>query len=285
MVLSVDPGFVMYRMIAGFVGMDYVGVPLLADGFGLDMPALLAAIERHQPAVLFLAYPNNPTGNLFDPGQMRELIAAAPGLVVVDEAYAPFADASFLGDLGAAPNLVVMRTVSKMGLAGLRLGMLAGDPACPVLRPREHDRRGEAVFLKHVPQQIQLLARVHRVDGVLDRRCGPRGVQLDHTRLTEEAVGQRTDLLRHRRREEQVLTIPRQRAPSSSAPGPSGACHGGSSPPSLHSPVSHGRRRDGAGRRQTCFPQEITSFHTFLLLCCGLKETIRTCERTTCTPA
>ena len=127
-VLAPEPSFVMYRMIGLFTGMDYVGVALKGDDFTLDMPAMLAAIERHQPAVLFLAYPNNPTGNLWSELEIRRLIEAAPGLVVVDEAYAPFAGASLLGAVVEYPNLVVMRTVSKMGLAGLRLGLLVGDP-------------------------------------------------------------------------------------------------------------------------------------------------------------
>ncbi len=127
-VLSVDPGFVMYRMIALFAGMDYVGVPLRADDFGLDLPAVLEGLERERPALTFIAYPNNPTGNRFAPDAIAEIIAAAPGLVIVDEAYAPFTDASFLPRLGDWPNLLVMRTVSKMGLAGLRLGYLAGPP-------------------------------------------------------------------------------------------------------------------------------------------------------------
>ena len=128
-VLSVDPGFVMYRMIATYCGMPYVGVPLRADDFSLDLPALLQAMLEHQPAVVFLAYPNNPTGNLFDAAAIEEVIRAAPGLVVIDEAYAPFTDASFMDRLGHFDNLVVMRTVSKMGLAGLRLGLLAGPAA------------------------------------------------------------------------------------------------------------------------------------------------------------
>ena len=127
-VLSVEPGFVMYRMIADFCGMDYVGVPLRED-FSLDAAAVLAAIGKHQPAVVFLAYPNNPTGNLFDKADMRRIIAAAPGVVVVDEAYHAFADDSFMPLLAEYDNLLVMRTVSKMGLAGLRLGLLAGAPA------------------------------------------------------------------------------------------------------------------------------------------------------------
>lgn len=128
-VLAPEPGFVMYRMIALFAGMDYVGVPLAADDFSLDLPAMLEAIEREQPALVYLAYPNNPTGNRFDADDMVRIIEAAPGLVIVDEAYSPFTDASFLGLLGDWPNLLVMRTVSKMGLAGLRLGYLVGPPA------------------------------------------------------------------------------------------------------------------------------------------------------------
>ena len=124
--LSLDPGFVMYRMIALFAGLDYVGVDLNAADFSLDLKATLAAIERHQPRLTFIAYPNNPTGNLFDAAAIEQIIAASPGLVIVDEAYAPFTHASFLPRLGEWPNLLVMRTVSKMGLAGLRLGYLAG---------------------------------------------------------------------------------------------------------------------------------------------------------------
>ncbi len=124
--LSFDPGFVMYRMIALFAGLNYVGVPLRADDFGLDLDEALAAIERERPALVFIAYPNNPTGNLFDAAAVEAIIEASPGLVIVDEAYAPFTDTSFLPHLGRWPNLLVMRTVSKMGLAGLRLGYMAG---------------------------------------------------------------------------------------------------------------------------------------------------------------
>jgi len=126
-VLAPEPGFVMYKQIALSLGLRYQGVPLLADSFELDMPAMLNAISSLQPALIFLAYPNNPTGNLFDAKTIKQILAAAPGLVVVDEAYAPFADASFMDQLPHHPNLLVMRTVSKLGLAGLRLGFLAGD--------------------------------------------------------------------------------------------------------------------------------------------------------------
>lgn len=125
--LSVEPSFVMYKMISAFTGMQYVGVPL-AEDFALDLPVMLSAIKRHQPALVFLAYPNNPSGNLFDAEDIEQIILAAPGLVVVDEAYYAFASASFLPLLARYPNLLVMRTFSKLGMAGLRLGFLAGSP-------------------------------------------------------------------------------------------------------------------------------------------------------------
>jgi histidinol-phosphate aminotransferase len=123
--LSVEPSFAMYRMIATFTGMDYVGVPL-ADDFALDLAATLTAIRQHRPALVFIAGPNNPTGNLFNEDDIAQIIAATPGLVVVDEAYYAFASASFIPKLAEYPNLLVMRTFSKLGMAGLRLGFLAG---------------------------------------------------------------------------------------------------------------------------------------------------------------
>lgn len=124
--LSVEPSFVMYKMIATFLGMRYVGVPLAQD-FSLDMGAMLAAIERDRPALIFLAYPNNPTGNAFSAADIKQIVAAAPGLVVVDEAYYAFAEDSFVPHLAEYPNLLVMRTFSKLGMAGLRLGFLVGS--------------------------------------------------------------------------------------------------------------------------------------------------------------
>lgn len=127
-IVSVEPSFVMYRMIAAFTGMRYQGIPLCAEDYSLATKKLLQAVEREQPALVFIAYPNNPTANLFAESSLLDLIEAAPGLVVIDEAYAAFTDASFMARLGRYPNLLVMRTLSKMGLAGLRLGLLAGPP-------------------------------------------------------------------------------------------------------------------------------------------------------------
>jgi histidinol-phosphate aminotransferase len=128
-VLSPQPSFVMYQQISQSLGLNFINVPLLPNSFDLNLPAMLAAISTHQPAIIFLAYPNNPTGNLFNAESIKKIIAAANGLVVIDEAYAPFADASFMDELTQYENLLVMRTVSKLGLAGLRLGYLAGAPA------------------------------------------------------------------------------------------------------------------------------------------------------------
>ena len=127
-VLSPWPSFVMYEMSARFDGCRFVGVPLAAD-FALDRAAMLAAIAEHRPAVIFIAWPNNPTGNLFDRATVEAILDVAPGLVVLDEAYLPFAQDTWLPRLGARANLLVLRTLSKLGLAGIRLGYLCGDPA------------------------------------------------------------------------------------------------------------------------------------------------------------
>jgi histidinol-phosphate aminotransferase len=124
--LSVEPSFVMYRMSATMAGLAYEGVSLRED-FSLDLPAVLAAVRRVRPAVTWIAYPNNPTGNLFARDEILAIVEASPGLVVVDEAYYPYSGgATLLDEVGRHPNLVLVRTVSKLGLAGLRLGLVTG---------------------------------------------------------------------------------------------------------------------------------------------------------------
>ena len=127
--LAPVPAFVMYARSAQFAGADFVGVPLQAD-FSLDMDAMLAAIALHQPAVVFLAYPNNPTGNLFATSDIEAILHALgdKGIAVLDEAYQPFARETFMDRLAEFENLVVMRTVSKLGLAGIRLGYMTAAP-------------------------------------------------------------------------------------------------------------------------------------------------------------
>jgi len=123
------PGFVMYEAFAKQVGMRFVGVPLTTD-FELDVPAMLEAIRTHRPALTYIAYPNNPTANLWSLDAIEQVIQAVAangvGLVVIDEAYQPFASQSFLPHLQAHPNVLLMRTLSKFGLAGVRVGYMMG---------------------------------------------------------------------------------------------------------------------------------------------------------------
>jgi histidinol-phosphate aminotransferase len=127
-ILAPVPGFVMYEMSARLQGLGFVGVPL-TEAFELEEAAMLAAIETHRPAITYIAYPNNPTANLFDDAVIDRIVAAVgaqAGLVVVDEAYQPFASRSWLQRMAAHEHVLVMRTLSKFGLAGVRLGYLAG---------------------------------------------------------------------------------------------------------------------------------------------------------------
>jgi histidinol-phosphate aminotransferase len=121
--LAPVPGFVMYELSARQLGLRFVGVPTTAD-FELDLPAMLAAIEAHRPALIYIAYPNNPTANLWDDAAIDTIIDAAPGLVVMDEAYQPFASRDSMPRLKRHEHVLLMRTMSKFGLAGVRIGYL-----------------------------------------------------------------------------------------------------------------------------------------------------------------
>src|SRR4051812_14749677 len=121
------PTFVMYAMYATLTGMQALAMPLRED-FSFDAPAFIARMKEKRPALVFIAYPNNPSGVLYPEQDVAAVIRAAPGLVVIDEAYHAFARRSFMARLGEFPNLLVLRTVSKLGLAGIRLGYLAGRP-------------------------------------------------------------------------------------------------------------------------------------------------------------
>ena len=127
-ILTPTPGFVMYKMSAQLQGIRFVGVPLTAD-FELDERAMLAAIEEHRPTIIYLAYPNNPTANLWNDAVIDRIIDAAPGLVVMDEAYQPFASRDSLPRLKRYEHVLLMRTMSKFGLAGVRIGYLIGRKA------------------------------------------------------------------------------------------------------------------------------------------------------------
>ncbi len=124
-VLAPLPGFVMYAMSAQLQGLKFIGVDLTPD-FELDEAAMLAAIAQHQPSIIYLAYPNNPTANLWDDAVIERIVQAAPGLVVIDEAYQPFSSRSYIDRLGRHPHVLLMRTLSKFGLAGARIGYMMG---------------------------------------------------------------------------------------------------------------------------------------------------------------
>jgi len=134
-ILAPEPGFVMYAMSAQLQGLQYIGVPLTHE-FALDEAAMSAAIAQHTPAIVYIAYPNNPTANLWNADVIRRLIqqvAAYGGLVVMDEAYQPFSSRSWLDDIRQHPqanaNVLLMRTLSKFGLAGIRLGYMLAPEA------------------------------------------------------------------------------------------------------------------------------------------------------------
>jgi histidinol-phosphate aminotransferase len=127
-ILSPLPGFVMYAMSAQLQGLKFIGVPLTAD-FELDEAAMLTAIAEHKPAITYLAYPNNPTANLWDDATIENIINAVGkqgGLVVMDEAYQPFASKSYINRIAQHSHVLLMRTLSKFGLAGVRLGYMTG---------------------------------------------------------------------------------------------------------------------------------------------------------------
>lgn len=124
--LAPVPTFSMYQQISVATATQFVGIPLNAD-FSIQAENLLVAIAEFNPACIFFAYPNNPTGNCFDPKIIKQVLNSAPGLVVVDEAYFAFCQKSFVDEMAAYPNLIVLRTMSKVGLAGLRVGMMLGN--------------------------------------------------------------------------------------------------------------------------------------------------------------
>lgn len=125
--IAPTPTFVMYQQLSIATGTRFVGIPLRAD-FSLDETAMLTAIDELEPACIFLANPNNPTGNYFAAAGIAAIIERAPGVVVVDEAYFAFGGRTVVDDLARHANVMVLRTLSKEGLAGLRLGMLIAHP-------------------------------------------------------------------------------------------------------------------------------------------------------------
>ncbi len=126
LIMSFEPSFVMYEMVSKFTNLNYHGVHL-TDNFDIDLNAALLSIKDKKPKLIFIAYPNNPTGNSFDYESIIEIIKSTDALVVLDEAYYAYSDKSFINEIVNFSNLVVLRTISKIGFAGLRLGLLIGS--------------------------------------------------------------------------------------------------------------------------------------------------------------
>ena len=121
------PTFAMYRIIGLTCGLGVIEAPLDAD-FDLNVANMIDIIEEASPALIFLSYPNNPTGNCFHEDRIKALLEASSGLVVVDEAYFNFSGKTFAPLLKKYNNLVILRTLSKVGYAALRIGFLLGSP-------------------------------------------------------------------------------------------------------------------------------------------------------------
>ena len=125
-ILTVTPSFSMYKLIAEFIGVQVIEVPLSANSFALQADQICTAIQENDPALIFLDCPNNPTGMLWPQQQVEQIVRLSTGLVVIDEAYAPFASHTMMPLVEKYPHVLMLRTLSKMGMAGLRLGCLLG---------------------------------------------------------------------------------------------------------------------------------------------------------------
>ena len=125
-IMSPSPSFSMYQKISKVLGLKFEEVPLRKD-FSLNVNLILEKIIKFNPAIIFLAYPNNPTGNLWSKKDIMEIIKQSNGIVVIDEAYGAFSGESFISEIGRFENLVIMKTLSKIGFAGIRVGYLLGE--------------------------------------------------------------------------------------------------------------------------------------------------------------
>ncbi len=126
-ILTVTPSFSMYKLIAEYVGVRVIEIPLVTESFALPIELISKAIKKHKPALIFLACPNNPTGTLWPLEKVEQIVQETSGLVIVDEAYTPFTAYSLISLIEKYPHALMLRTLSKMGLAGLRLGWLMGE--------------------------------------------------------------------------------------------------------------------------------------------------------------
>ena len=172
-VMAPAPSFVMFQMHALFYRLKFVPVSLRAD-FSLDADAFIASMAQHKPALVWLAYPNNPTGSPFSMGEVERIVRAAPGLVVIDEAYQPFAADSFMPRIAEFPNMVVMRTVSKISMAGVRLGYVGGRPEW--IREFDKTRAPFNISVLAEAVAIKILENKHVLDEQAARVLAERAV-------------------------------------------------------------------------------------------------------------
>jgi histidinol-phosphate aminotransferase len=214
------PGFVMYEMSARLRGLRFVGVPL-TPVFELDEQAMLAAIDAARPAITYIAYPNNPTGNLFDERVVQKIVdavGAQDGLVVFDEAYQPFASRTWMQRMAAHPHVLVMRTLSKFGLAGVRLGYLAGaaplieqiDKVSPPYNVSALNAEAALFALEHAEvfaeqaavlrsERTRLLAALAQISGVtvFPSQANMILVRVPDSKRTFDGMKQRKVLVKH----------------------------------------------------------------------------------------
>lgn len=125
-IVSFEPSFVMYKMIAKFTCLKYQSIDL-DEQFEIDINKTLDTIKKIKPKIIFIAYPNNPTGNSFNREYIKEIASYKDALIVIDEAYYAYSNNSFLKEIENFENMVLIRTISKIGFAGLRLGLLIGN--------------------------------------------------------------------------------------------------------------------------------------------------------------
>ena len=170
--LGPGPSFVMYRRLAPLLGLRHVEIPLRAEDFSLDEVAMLQGLRQHAPALLWLARPNNPTGTHYPMESLRRLIEAAPGLVVIDEAYQAFSEDDCLELLQEYDKLLLLRTFSKQGLAGLRLGLLLGPHT--LLRELEKLRLPYNIGSLNQAAACFLLRHWQIVENQVRKICGER---------------------------------------------------------------------------------------------------------------
>jgi histidinol-phosphate aminotransferase len=126
-VLTPVPTFAMYEITSRALSQNVVTVPL-GKNFSLDADKMLKKAKEVKAKAIFLAVPNNPTGNRFSDAAVREILYTASAAVVIDEAYFDFSRNTYLSELKKFPNMIILRTLSKIGFAGLRVGVLAASP-------------------------------------------------------------------------------------------------------------------------------------------------------------